>query len=66
MDAIGLVSDAITIVSFFTDQVPSSPDQGTAVMIKAGLGGINADESDHVRLPFAVKKHSSLTWRSTL
>jgi hypothetical protein len=49
MDTIGVVSDAITIVTFFENLIPSrDPDQGTKVTIKAGLGGINSDEDDHV------------------
>lgn len=51
MDTIGLVSDAITIVSFFGDLIPSAAsDKGTQVTVKAGLGGINSDEADHVSL----------------
>jgi hypothetical protein len=51
MDTIGLVSDAITIVTFFGDLIPKTdPDKGTEVTIKAGLGGINSDEDDHVSL----------------
>jgi hypothetical protein len=51
MDTIGVVSDAITIVTFFGNLIPSrNPDQGTKVTIKAGLGGINSDEDDHVSL----------------
>jgi hypothetical protein len=51
MDTIGLVSDAITIVTFFGDLIPKTdPNKGTEVIIKAGLGSINSDEDDHVSL----------------
>ena len=48
IDTVGLIGDAIGIVSFIGSLIPEDSPDGTAVTIKAGLASLTADESNHV------------------
>jgi hypothetical protein len=45
IDAIGLVSGVLGIVSFFQDNISAQPPQGATVRVKAGLEGGDEDAS---------------------
>ena len=45
VDVIGIVSGVLGIVSFIQGNIPSQPDEGAAVRIKAGSGGTDDEGS---------------------